>query len=108
MQTRAGDKTKIAKEKEKRAQTNAVIAGTTIMKDGDCNDDLRHAAQSAFQLRPHLLKLLAIHFDRHIERMPHGVVELADLISRFLCGHSMYHLDEQLHLAEFAALEMKK
>ena len=39
--------------------------------------------------------------------MPHGIVELVDHISLFLCGCSLYH-DEQLHLVEFAALEMKK
>ena len=36
-----------------------------------------------------------------------GIVELADRISLFLSGCSLYH-DEQLHLAEFAALEIKK
>ena len=51
---------------------------------------------------------MAAHFDKHAERMPHGIVQLVDLISRFLCGHSCYHLSEQLHLAEFAAMEMKK
>ncbi len=40
--------------------------------------------------------------------MPHGIVRLADFISCFLCGHYLHHLQEQLHLAEFAALEMKK
>ena len=39
--------------------------------------------------------------------MPHGIVELVDRISLFLCGCSLYH-DEQLHLVEFAALEIKK
>ena len=37
--------------------------------------------------------------------MPHGIVELADRISCILCGRSLYNLDEQLHLAGFAALE---
>ena len=40
--------------------------------------------------------------------MPHGIVELVDRISLFfLCGCSLYH-GEQLHLVEFAALEIKK
>ena len=39
--------------------------------------------------------------------MPHGIVELVDRISLFLSGCSLYH-DEQLHLFEFAALEIKK
>ena len=83
-------------EKEKRAEM-------TTMKDW--SGDLHLVP---FRLRPHLLKVMALHFDKHAERMPHGIVELADLISRFLCGHSCYNLYEQLHLAEFAALEMKK
>ena len=41
------------------------------------------------------------------EQMPHGVVELVDRTSLFLCGCSLYH-DEQLHLVGFAALEIKK
>jgi hypothetical protein len=99
-------KAKIAIEKERHAQKIAVLADTTTMKD--CSGDLHPAARCAFRLRPHLLKLMAIHFDKHIERMPHGIVELVDLLTRFLCGQSCYHLTEQLHLAEFAALEMKR
>ena len=37
--------------------------------------------------------------------MPHGIVALVDQISYCLCGTSLYHSEEQLHLAEFAALE---
>jgi hypothetical protein len=40
--------------------------------------------------------------------MPHGIVKLVDMISYFVCGRSCYDLDEQLHLGEFAALEMKR
>ena len=54
-----------------------------------------------------LLQILARQFDKHTEQMPHGIVELVDRISLFLCGCSLYH-DEQLHLVEFAALEIKK
>ena len=82
----------VAAAKEKRAAKTAVIA----------------AAQRAFCLLPHLLKILASQFDKHADRMPHGIVELADLISCCLCGHSLYDVDEQLHLAEFAALETKR
>ena len=39
--------------------------------------------------------------------MPHGIVAVVDIVSRFLCGESFYLLSEQLHLGEFAALEMK-
>ena len=97
-------------EKEHRAKKIAVIADTTTMKDwsGDSHPAALLASQCAFRLRPHLLQILAVHFDKHAERMPHGIVELVDLISRFLCGHSCYNLYEQLHLAEFAALEGKK
>ena len=52
--------------------------------------------------------MFAVYFDEHTERMPHGIVELADLMSRFLFDRSRYHLNEQLHLAEFAALEIQK
>ena len=48
---------------------------------------------------------LAVYFDKHLERMPHGIVDLADRISMFLCGRSLYKRNEQLHLHEFAALE---
>ena len=65
------------------------------------------AAQMAFRFRPILLQLLAVQYDKHVERLPDGIVELADLISHFLCGCSCYHLDEQLHLSEFAALQIK-
>ena len=40
--------------------------------------------------------------------MPHGIINLADHISRFVCGRSLYKLDEQLHLHEFAALEIRQ
>ena len=78
------------------------------MKDMKVNDADSHLVQQAFRFRPHLLKILASVFDKHIERMPCGIVELADLISCFLCGRSLYNLHEQLHLAEFAGLQMKK
>lgn len=99
-------KAKIAMEKERCAQKIAVIADTTTMKD--CSGDLHPAARCAFRLRPHLLKLMVMPFDKHTEQMPHGIVELVDLISRFICGQSCYNLTEKLHLAEFAALDMKK
>ena len=79
------------------------------MKDyKDDSGSLHSAAQLALRIRPHLLQILALHFDRHLERMPHGIVDLADRISMFLCGHSLYKLDEQLHLHEFAALESRQ
>ena len=40
----------------------------------------------------------------HIEKMLHGIVALVDQVSYCLCGVSLYHAD-QLHLAEFAALD---
>ena len=40
--------------------------------------------------------------------MPHGIVDLADRISMFLCGRSLYKLDEQLHLHELASLENRQ
>ena len=58
----------------------------------------------AFRLRPHLLQLFASIFNRHIEKMPYGIVALVDQVSYCLCGASLYHAD-QLHLAEFAALD---
>ena len=66
------------------------------------------AARIATRLRPHLLKILADVFNRHVEQMPHGIVQLADIIACFLCGQSLYHTDEQLHLAEFVALEAQR
>ena len=49
-----------------------------------------------------------MHFDIHLERMPHGIADLADRISIWLFGRSVYKLDEQLHLHEFAALETRQ
>ena len=98
-----------AAAKEKRAEKVAVIADTTIMKDyKDGSGSLHSAAKLALRIRPHLLQILAVHFDKHLERMPHGIVDLADRISMFLCGRSLYKLDEQLHLHEFAALETRQ
>jgi hypothetical protein len=99
-------KATVAKQKEMRAEKIAVLADTTTMKDY-CGG-AHPAAKSAFRFRPLLLQLLAMQYDKHIELLPDGIVELADLLSRFLCGSSCYHLREQLHLAEFAALESKK
>ena len=99
-------KAKIAEEKERRAQKIAVLADTTIMKDMKESSAASHSAfLKAFRLRPHLLKILATVFDKHTERMPQGIVELADVISFCLFGFSLYHVNEQLHLAEFAALD---
>ena len=99
-------KAKLAREKEHRAEKIAVIADTTVMKD--CCSGVHPASKVAFRLRPHLLQILAGVFDKHTEGMPSGIVELVDLISSFLCGRSCYNQREQLHLAEFAALEAKK
>lgn len=99
-------KAKLAKEKEHRAQKIAVIADTTTMKD--CCSDIHPASRVAFRWRPHLLQILAVFFDKHTERMPSGIVELADRISQFLCGCSCYNLQEQMGLSEFAALAAKK
>ena len=102
-------KAELAATKEKRAGKIAVLADTTIMEDKNMADDETHTvAQQAFRLRPHLLKILASVFDKHIERMPHGIVQLVDLISCFLCGCSLYNLHEQLHLDEFVGLQMKR
>ena len=98
-------KASVASEKEKLAEQIAVIADTTTMKY--YSGGAHPAAQMAFRFRPILLQLLAVQYDKHVERLPDGIVELADLISRFLCGCSCYHLDEQLHLSEFAALQIK-
>ena len=77
-------KADIASAKEKRAAKIAVLADTTIMKDMKVSDGDSHlVVQQAFRLRPNLLKILASVFDKHIERMPCGIVELADLISCF-------------------------
>ena len=96
-------KAEIAAAKEHRAAKIAVLADTTLMKDTKSG-----ASQEMFRLRPHLLKILASQFDKHTERMPQGIVEIADLISRWLYGESLYNLNEQLHLSEFAALAMTK
>ena len=69
---------------------------------------LHFAAQLGLSIIPHLLQILAVHFDKNLERMPHGIVDLADRISMFLCGRSLYKLDEQLHLHELAALETRQ
>ena len=97
---------KIASAKERRAENIAVIADTTTMKDlRDDSGDLHPTALQAFRLRPHLLLLLAGIFNKHKEQMPHDIVDLADRISCSLFGISLYHMEEQLHLYEFAALE---
>ena len=102
-------KAEIGAVKEKRAAKIAILADTTIMKDmGVGSGDSQPVAKQTFRLRPHLLKILACQFDKHTERMPHGIVELVDLISCFLCGGSLYNLHEQLHLAEFVGLQMKR
>ena len=53
-------------------------------KDGSGN--LHSAAQLALRIRPHLLQILAVHFDKHLERMPHGIVDLAERLSICLYG----------------------
>ena len=79
------------------------------MKDfKDSSGGSHSAAGLAMRLRPHLLKICVVFFNRHVEQMPHGIVELVDNISCFLCGQSLYHTDEQLHLAEFVALEAQR
>ena len=88
----------------KRAESIQVIADATTMKD--CSADLHPAVLCAFRMGQHLLKIMAAQFDTHVERDAHGVVELVDAISRFFCGRSCYHLHEQLHLREFAALKL--
>ena len=100
-------KAQIAITKEHLARKIAVIADTTTMKD--CSGDSHPAARRAFWLRPLILRhILAPQFDKHIGQMPYGLVHLVDLISSFDCGQSCYHPDEQMHLVEFAALQMKK
>ena len=82
-------KATIGRAKEKRAAKISVLADTTIMKDMKVSDGDSHpVVQQAFRLRPHLLHILASVFDKHIERMPFGIIELVDLISGFLCGRS--------------------
>ena len=79
-----------AAAKERRAEKVAVIADTTLMKDYKVGSGSLHsAAQLALRIRPHLLQILAVHFDKHLERMPHGIVDLADRISICLCGRSL-------------------
>lgn len=58
------------------------------------------------QLGPHLFQILAEHLDRCKDRLPCGIASIADCISGFLCGLSLHHGGEQLHLAEFAAREV--
>lgn len=59
---------KVAEAKEHRAAKIAVMADTTTMKDITSASQL--GVPEAFRLRPRLLRLLAIHFDKHAERMP--------------------------------------
>ena len=81
-----------------------LIAGAATMKESDPHP----AARRAFRFRPDLLKIQAKHAFKHTEAMPYGIVTLADLISRFLCGTSCHESREQLHLDEFAAHELKQ
>ena len=101
-------KAHIAITKEHLARKIAVIADTTTMKD--CRGDSHPSAtRRAFSLRPLILRhILAPQFDKHICQSPHGLVQLVGLILSFECGWSCYHPSEQLHLIEFAALQMKK
>ena len=76
-----------AAAKERRAEKVAVIADTTLMKDYKVGSGSLHsAAQLALCIRPLLLQILAVHFDKRLERMPHGIVDLADRISICLYG----------------------
>ena len=87
-----------------------MVADATTMKDwcGDSHPATMLANENAFRLRPHFLKLKALQFDKNAERTPQNIVELVDLISHFLCGHSCYYLSEHLHLSDCVALETKK
>ena len=99
-------KAAIAVNKEHLARQFAAIAGTTAMTD--CSDDSQPATRRALRLRLLLLRhILGPQFDKHIDKLPYGLVHLVDLIAVFECGQSCYHPDEQLHLAEFTALQMK-
>ena len=102
-------KSTIAIQKENEARKIAVLADTSLMKDL-FNEKKTTDARivGAFKCRPLLLKILALHFDKHKERMPCGIIELADRVSVFLFGMSMYKLGEQLHMSEFVALEMQR
>ena len=93
-------------KKEHCAQKIAVIADTTTMKDR--SGDLRRGVRHAVSLSPDLLKLMARYFDKHTYQMPYGLVQLVDLISCCVCGHSSYRSGEQLHVIEFTALQMKE
>ena len=100
-------KAQIAISKEHLARKIAVIADTTTMKDCSGNQD--SAARRAFWLRPLIMRyILGPQFDKHMYQMPYGLVHLVDHIASYDCGQSCYHPREQLHLAEFAALEMEK
>ena len=99
-------KAQTAMKKEHCARKIAVVADTTTMKDRGGNSD--PAVRRAISLRPDLLKMMARYFDKNTQQMPYGLVQLVDLISCFVCGQSCYHCDEQLHLVEFAALQMKE
>ena len=97
-------KAQIAATKEHLARKIAVIADTTTMKD--CSGDSHPAARRSIWLRHLTLRhILAPQFDKHIDQMPYGLVHLTDLIASFDCGWSCYHLEEQLHLVEFAATQ---
>ncbi len=61
----------------------------------------------AFRFRPDLLKVLAAHWNKHIESQPYGIIAVCGLIGTFLCGQSGHH-SEQLHLHEFAAYEVTR
>ena len=96
-----------AAAKEKRAEKVAVIADTAIMKDYKrAGGSLHSAAQLALHLRPHLLRILAMHFNKHLNKMPHDVVDLADRVSMCLWGRSLYKCDERLHLHDLRALSV--
>ena len=47
-------------------------------------------------------------YDKHADCMPHGIVAVVDHESRSLCGKSLYLESQQLHIVEFAALDMNK
>ena len=88
-----------AAAKEQRAEKIAVIADTTIMKDyTDDSGNLHSAAQSALRIRPHLLQISAVHFDKHLETMPHGIIT-SSLTSITSCLRSIvnnYAITQQL------------
>ena len=66
----------IDQQKNKKWKPTCAWTATSAMhpfKKVRAGGSLHSAAQLALHLRPHLLRILAMHFDKHLNKMPHDL-----------------------------------